>query len=165
MKKIQLTWFIVILILAAVAVVTFIFWDNSWTGSEKGIVLDGNHEPPIVDSVSDNVEISRRRDIIESFYPKLKDFENQESFTGQRVKTVIDGNDYYFAYITEGSGVPIAAATCFKVDSEYKLYYIGDLADSSAAAGENYNDVDPLECEGVKIPLSSTTDSGNEAGL
>ena len=257
MEKIQLTWVAVGLILAAVAVATFVFVGHPWNGPEIGVVLDrgakpiaggsgifpdaecgivnchgleimcGSGAPEICTmeyQVGDNcrkyakcgiidgqcqqtpnpefaecascvskcsadfkndqaslfecdgkcsqieiskgtnsAEISHRRSIIESLYPKFKDFESQASFAGTRVKAVIDGNDYYFAYITLGSGVPVVAATCFKVDSEYKLYYIGDLTDSSIAGDENYNDVDPVECEGVKITLSSVVNSDNEA--
>jgi len=94
--------------------------------------------------------ISEKRSHIESLYPKLKDFENQASFAGQRVKTEINGTDYYFAYITEGSGVPIVSALCFKVDAESKIYYIGELNDSGVAGNGIYRDVDPITCEGVK---------------
>lgn len=111
----------------------------------------------------DAAEILRRRSIIESLYPKFKNFENRDNFAGARVKTAVNGSDYYFAYITEGSGVPIVAATCFRVDADYKLYYIGDLGDSGIAGNGVYTDVDPVGCEGVKIPLSPGIISANEA--
>jgi len=101
-------------------------------------------------ATSQAAEISRKRSIIESLYPKLNDFESQNSFAGQRVKTEINGTDYYFAYITEGSGVPIVSAICFKVDEESKIYYIGELNDSGVAGNGIYRDIDPITCEGVK---------------
>ena len=89
------------------------------------------------------------RSAIESAYPEFKDFENQESFAGQSVKSEIDESDYYFAYIVLGSGLPIAEATCFRVDRSGRVFMIGvfpDLLDSYAG----YRDIDPRNCRGIK---------------
>ncbi len=244
MKKVQLSWFVVLLILAAAAAASFVLCGRPWSGPENGVVLDNissragdSGSPDIVCGITnchgldiicgsdipdactteyrigDNCrqyaecgvidglcrqitspeftickscvakcvsefsgdgaamfeceskcpqidsgkiadpdvgEISRRQSIVESLYSKFKNFETRESFAGTRVKTVIDGSDYYFAYITLGSGVPIVAATCFRVDADYKLYFIGELNDSGVNGGVIYNDVDPVECAGIK---------------
>lgn len=89
------------------------------------------------------------RSAIESAYPEFKDFENQESFAGQSVKSEIDDGDYYFAYIVLGSGLPVAQATCFRVDRAGRVFKVGvfpDPVDSYAG----YRDVNPRNCRGIK---------------
>jgi hypothetical protein len=90
-----------------------------------------------------------RRNAIETAYPEFKDFENETSFAGRSVKSEVDEGDYYFAYIVHGSGLPIAEATCFRVDRVGRVFEIGlfpDPADSYAG----YRDVNPRNCRGTK---------------
>ena len=90
-----------------------------------------------------------RRYLIEQEYPAFKDFENQESFAGQSVESTIVDYDYYFAYLVHGSGLPIAQATCFRVDRAGRVFKTGlfpDPLDSYAG----YPEVDPVTCKGVK---------------
>ena len=93
--------------------------------------------------------VTLRRNAIETAYPKFKDFENQKSFAGQSVKSEVDDGDYYFAYIIHGSGLPIAQATCFRVDRVGRVFETGvfpDPVDSYAG----YQDINPRNCRGVK---------------
>lgn len=93
--------------------------------------------------------VTLRRNAIETAYPKFKDFENQKSFAGQSVKSEVDDGDYYFAYIVHGSGLPIAQATCFRVDRVGRVFETGvfpDPVDSYAG----YRDINPRNCRGVK---------------
>ena len=89
------------------------------------------------------------RNAIESAYPEFKDFEDQKSFAGQSVKSEVDDGDYYFAYLVLGSGLPIAEATCFRVDRAGRVFKVGvfpDPVDSYAG----YRDVNPRNCKGIK---------------
>jgi len=93
--------------------------------------------------------VALRRNAIETAYPEFKDFENQESFAGRSVKSEVDDGDYYFAYIVHGSGLPIAEATCFRVDRVGRVFEIGlfpDPVDSYAG----YRDINPRNCKGIK---------------
>ncbi len=69
----------------------------------------------------------RARYLVETEYPEFKDFEKQESFAGKMVFSKIVGSSIYFAFIVEGSGVPIADATCFKVENLTTVSKIGKL--------------------------------------
>ena len=93
--------------------------------------------------------VALRRNAIETAYPTFKDFENQKSFAGQSVKSEVDDGDYYFAYMVLGSGLPIAQATCFRVDRVGRVFEIGvfpDPVDSYAG----YRDVNPRNCRGIR---------------
>ena len=93
--------------------------------------------------------VALRRNAIETAYPQFKDFENQKSFAGQSVKSEVDDGDYYFAYMVLGSGLPIAQATCFRVDRVGRVFETGvfpDPVDSYAG----YRDVNPRNCRGIK---------------
>ncbi|MDD5040655.1 MAG: DUF6512 family protein [Patescibacteria group bacterium] len=92
---------------------------------------------------------TNQRKQIEIEYPEFRNFENQESFAGKSVKEVKDGNDLYVAYMVLGSGLPIAEATCFRVDWMRRVYKIGEFpigVDSYAG----YRDIDPKTCNGKK---------------
>ena len=64
------------------------------------------------------IEEARKRNIVETRYPEFKDFDKQRSFAGTAVNFIEKEGNFYFSYIVYGSGVPIAGATCFKVDSQ-----------------------------------------------
>lgn len=108
------------------------------------------NELPLADTLQtpDQNIISIKRRIIELEYPDFKDFENQKSFAGQSVKIDNSDNEYYFAYIVFGSGLPIVEATCFRTDSihAYKVGEFPDMADSFIG----YKDIDPKTCRGIK---------------
>ena len=113
---------------------------STTTNTNTSAGISGNAQP-------DRVVLGRSA--IESAYPEFKDFENQESFAGQSVKSEIDEADYYFAYIVLGSGLPIVEATCLRVDRAGRVFKIGvfpDPVDSYAG----YRDVDPRNCRGIK---------------
>lgn len=88
------------------------------------------------------------REMIEQTYPEFADFENQPSFAGQSVKVLLEDGEYYFAYLTHGSGIPIIRATCFRGDwqTAYKLGEFPNLLDSYLG----YQEVDPKTCKGIR---------------
>jgi hypothetical protein len=93
--------------------------------------------------------VALRRSAIETAYPQFKDFENQKSFAGQSVEIEVDDGDYYFAYIVLGSGLPIAQATCFRVDRVGRVFEVGVFPDPvESYAG--YQDVNPRNCRGIR---------------
>jgi hypothetical protein len=92
------------------------------------------------------VQIMRK--MIEQGYPEFADFENQPSFAGQSVKIVLEDGDYYFAYLTHGSGIPIIKATCFRVDGQAS-YKIGEFP-NPLDTYLGYPDVDPQTCKGIR---------------
>ncbi len=91
-----------------------------------------------------------RRKVIAALYPEfVVNYENHPCFAGCSVKTKEDSENHYYAYITHGSGLPIAAATCFRVDALMNAYLIGkfpEITDSYAG----YRDIDPQTCRGIK---------------
>jgi hypothetical protein len=93
--------------------------------------------------------VALRRSAIETAYPEFKDFENQKSFAGQSVKSEVDDGDYYLADMVLGSGLPIAQATCFRVDRVGRVFEIGVFPDP-ADSYLGYRDVNPRNCRGIK---------------
>lgn len=85
----------------------------------------------------------RARYLVETKYPEFKDFEKQESFAGKMVFSKIVGSSIYFAYVVEGSGVPIADATCFKVEDLTTVSEIGKL---KRPLPGNDGMIDPVTC-------------------
>lgn len=89
------------------------------------------------------------RSEIEEKFPQFKDFENQKSFAGRKVEYDVYGGDYYFVYEVLGSGLPIAQATCFRVDRLGRAYMIGEFPDPlDSYAG--YAQIDPRTCKGIR---------------
>lgn len=96
-----------------------------------------------------NFDIHRRR-VIEETYPEfVVDYEKQPCFAGCSVKVVEDSRDYYYAYITHTSGLPIGIVTCFKVDPMMNVYKVGEFPNIADSYIE-YRDVDPKTCRGIK---------------
>jgi hypothetical protein len=129
---------VVVLVLVAVGFGCSSTTTQTSTGSPVVITDDAQREL-----------VALRRNAIETAYPQFKDFENQRSFAGQSVKSEVDEGDYYFAYIVHGSGLPIAEATCFRVDRVGRVFKTGvfpDPVDSYAG----YRDVNPRNCRGIE---------------
>ena len=127
-------------VVTAILIAAGLGCSSTTTDTNTSAGISGNDQPD---------RVVRVRSWIESAYPEFKDFENQESFAGQSVKSEADDGDYYFAYIVLGSGLPIAGATCFRVDRAGRVFEIGvfpDPVDSYAG----YRDVDPRNCRGIK---------------
>ncbi len=74
-------------------------------------------------------------------YPEYKDWENQESFAGKSYFYTLDTENFYFAFITNGSGVYLADVKCYKVDKDNKVSQITDGIIDSMDGG-----VDPITC-------------------
>jgi hypothetical protein len=92
--------------------------------------------------------ITRKRGIIETMYPDLKDFESQKSYENQSVKIVNANNEYYFAYIVYGNDSSVVKATCFRTDNmrAYKTGEFPDAADSFLG----YKEIDTKTCKGIR---------------
>ncbi len=85
----------------------------------------------------------RARYLVETKYPELKDFEKQSSFAGKVVFSKVVGSSIYFAYVVSGSGVPIADATCFKVENLQTVSEIGKMIRPTPG---NDGMIDPVTC-------------------
>ena len=83
---------------------------------------------------------------IESQYPEFK---NLDCFASCSFKYDKDGDDYYFAYIVHGSGVPIVKATCFKVDKDSVVTKVGEFS-NPADSYIRYQDINTRTCVGTK---------------
>jgi hypothetical protein len=59
----------------------------------------------------------KRLEVIYTKYPAQRTFNPDKLFAGGKLSHIIENNNYYIAFITYGSGVPIVDAKCFKVDS------------------------------------------------
>lgn len=91
----------------------------------------------------------RKREAIEDVYPEFKNFDTNTSFAGTFIETTQRDSDHYFAYIVNGSGVPIALATCFRVDRMFRVYKIGEFPDYLDSY-IGYTNIDPVTCSGIK---------------
>jgi hypothetical protein len=112
-------------------------------------------DPPTIDPAvyeyDSPIGEGARINAIEKEYPEFKDYENWEetSMTPRRIKSEQDENDFYFAYIQEGSGVPIAQATCFRVNRSLEVFKIGTFPDNLDSYS-GYTDIDPKNCIGIR---------------
>ncbi|MFA6098334.1 MAG: hypothetical protein WCV50_01155 [Patescibacteria group bacterium] len=131
-------WVILFVIFALAAACLFIF-----SIYRSGRLSNSNN------SNSAQTVAASQRDQIENEYPEFRNFENQVSFAGNKVKEIQDGDDLYIAYLVLGSGLPIAQATCFHVDSQLQVYKIGIFPDPLDSY-LGYADVDPKTCKGIK---------------
>ncbi|VVB77824.1 Uncharacterised protein [uncultured archaeon] len=112
------------------------------------ITIQETSKNEIREEDNEDIEISFRN-LVETAYPDFKDFENQESFAGKKVKFENLDGDRYYVYMVLGSGLPIAEATCFRVDRAGRVFKIGvfpDFLDSYLG----YRDIDPKNCKGIK---------------
>lgn len=126
-----------------------VYFSYSNFKKEKNFIIKGNSEATAQISSGREYLISKDINSIESAHPEFKDFENQESFAGKKIKFIEDEFDRYYAYMVLGSGVPIAAATCFQVDRLGQVFKIGIFPDPlDSYAG--YRDIDPRNCRGIK---------------
>lgn len=91
----------------------------------------------------------RKREAIEEMYPEFKDFDINTSFAGTSIETTQRDSDHYFAYIVNGSGVPIALATCFRVDRMFRVFKVGEFPDYLDSY-IGYIGIDPVTCTGIK---------------
>jgi hypothetical protein len=139
MKRIK--WgFGIILVLVVLLIVFSIFYDKK----------EFNKNDTLQDKISSNSDIeSNFREALENQFPEFKNFENQSSFAGKAVKGINYEGDQYYAYMVLGSGLPIAQATCFRVDRMGRAFQIGVFPDPlDSYAG--YSDINPINCKGIK---------------
>lgn len=145
-KKFQL---FVIGLLSLYILLTLIF---SYINTQKKIetMVEPIQETKIEDSNHTYTELEKqKKEAIETAYPEFKDFEKDNSFAGTSVKVQTYENNHYFGYIVHGSGVPIASATCFKVDHMFRVYKVGEFPDPLDSYS-GYNDIDTISCTGIK---------------
>lgn len=87
-------------------------------------------------------------------HPELVGFEQSDTMAGHEVRVAQQGSDHYFAYLVLGSGVPIAQATCFRVDHALRVFTVGLYPDPTDVAS-SYTDVDPMTCQGRSLAPNS----------
>lgn len=117
---------------------------NGWTPPSRD-QQSGTTQPT---QSGDNQQISAaHRQAMEASYPEIKSFFRQPGMAGQSVKTLPEGESVYYAFITFGSGLPIAKATCLRVDQSNQVTKIADFPSSQQNSAE-LTDVDPKTCRG-----------------
>lgn len=144
-------------VFAAIAASLFILLTLFFSYSNSSSEIENNVEKvnqpaetlPYPENSGGDEIVSRKIAAIESEYPDLKDFASQKSFAGQSIKTQSYGDDYYFAYIVHGSGLPIAQAACFRVDRLLRVYKVGEFPDPLDSY-IGYSGVDARTCAGIK---------------
>lgn len=130
---------------------------NSWLVFVGGFVFAAlvlfafnrqSSEPSSSDESPRDENYTSSLTLLEQRYPQLKDFENQKSTAGQRIKyKAVDGTNY-FAFITLGSGVPVTKALCYSVSPGNSIRSVGTFP-SSIDSDIIYGDIDPVKCEGM----------------
>ena len=72
------------------------------------------------DIIEQNV-LDSKFEIVYTKYPLLRAFNPSKLFAGGTISSLNDKGNYYIAFITYGSGVPIVDAKCFKIDTDNVL--------------------------------------------
>ena len=86
-----------------------------------------------------------KRDLIEDIYTEFKEWEFQQSFAGKTVQVMNKGDDTYYMYITNGSGIRIIQAVCFKTNSNNEVSQVGIY---KTDGNKNYElELNPETCE------------------
>lgn len=141
--------------LVIVLIVSIIFASLFLAFERLQNIYSGSTAPTSDNNIVQEIEpieadlVTRKKVAIITAYPDFKNFEANDSFAGVSVKVEEAGNDHYFVYIVHGSGLPIAEATCFRVDRMMRVYKVGEFPDYlDSYAG--YRDVNPIDCSGVK---------------
>lgn len=101
------------------------------------------------DIQSEEDMVTEKLKLVEEAYLDYKDWEEQESFAGKTLTWKNQDDDYYFAYITNGSGVYIIKAECFKVDKDNQVSVIGEFPGENESTIDVKN-IDPVTCRGIK---------------
>lgn len=94
---------------------------------------------------------SLRRNAIAAVYPEFTtDYENRLCFAGCSVERVKVAQNYYYAFIAHGSGLPIVSATCLYVDANLHVELVGNF--SQRESDNVYHTIDPITCSGLVVP-------------
>ncbi|MCK9368428.1 hypothetical protein M0R04_00400 [Candidatus Dojkabacteria bacterium] len=72
------------------------------------------------DKIQENI-LDNKFEVVYAKYPTLRTFNPEKLFAGGTISSLNENGDYYIAFITYGSGVPIIDARCFKINSENVL--------------------------------------------
>lgn len=84
-------------------------------------------------------------ELIVQEYPEYTDFDKQTGFAGTRIIYQRKFFDQYIGFIVNGSGLPIVAADCFKIDMN------NNITKKSLQHGEVVSDtVDLIDCKLVE---------------
>lgn len=89
------------------------------------------------------LDVSNKLSVFYKSKPEFTNWELQPSFAGKEFAYKIDEGAYYFAFITNGSGVYVVDVKCFKVDSKNN---IDEIAKSSISPDTRR--IDPKTCKG-----------------
>lgn len=101
------------------------------------------------DARTEQEVVARKEHALVAAYPEFNGFADAASFAGQGLRVAADGSDHYFTYIVYGSGLPIAQATCFRVDRAMRVFMVGEFPDP-ADSYAGYQSVDPRNCAGMR---------------
>ena len=137
----------IIISITIFALLTILFSTLNARGTEEDYIPEISYTQDISEEDMDIVQ--RKKEAIEKAYPDFKGFEENSSFAGTSVKEEEYNSDHYFVYIVNGSGIPIALGTCFKVDRMFRVYKIGEFPDPLDSY-IGYTDIDPITCRGIK---------------
>jgi hypothetical protein len=98
----------------------------------------------------DQLRFSAGTKVIESTFPEMEpETFGLNCFAGCSYRYDKDGSDYYYAYIVQGSGVPIAKATCFKFDKDSVVTKVGEFP-KPGESNDGSPDINPKNCSGIK---------------
>jgi len=118
--------------------------------NRSGLLTEERKKISSIERISGFTDLEKRkREAIEEMYPEFKDFDINTSFAGTSIETTQRDSDHYFAYIVNGSGVPIALATCFRVDRMFRVFKVGEFPDYLDSY-IGYIGIDPVTCTGIK---------------
>ena len=106
-------------------------------------------------TINVNAEVvAMKKSALLNAHPELVGFEQSNSMAGREVRIAQQGSDHYFAYLTLGSGVPIAQATCYRVDHAMRVFTVGIFPDPLDQVS-GYSDIDPVTCLGRPLAPNS----------
>lgn len=84
-------------------------------------------------------------DILTASYSEYENWELQPSFAGKSFAFKVQDENYYFAFMTNGSGIAVVDAECFELTKENMII--------ESKSNSNFNSetrtVDPVTCEAI----------------
>lgn len=102
-------------------------------------ILENNAKLMFLGITADEYKLKLEKFLEE--FPEYRNWEDQESFAGKTFMYSLDRDNFYFTFITNGSGVYLADVKCFKVDKDNNVSQITDGKIDLMDGG-----VDPITC-------------------
>jgi hypothetical protein len=104
--------------------------------------LESQTKHKFLTKIDDKVFI--KLEILTNKYGEYKDWELQPSFAGKSFVYKVQNGSYYFAFITNGSGVGVVDAKCFEVNIDNSINEI-----IMSNINVDSRSVDPITCTGT----------------